>query len=335
MTDGITLTIYQQGIPVQERDADEVLIKHRFSTCGEITIRTLPDTESIEAYKIGSIIITEPIRDIFIIEKLELTEDSLTATGRTAESILARRVYEKTEAFTGQARTIIGGLMSGFTGVRALPIALTADETLTQNIDFQKTGATILDVLQAVCEQTDSGYSLDYNADTEQFSINVKKSDENNNVLFSPEYDNVTACILQGSIENYATTAYIAGEGEGVDRVVVSAGDTTKAGLDRFEIYVDQRNERKQDGVTDTVYRAQLQAKGMEELATHGFSSAMSGDIIQTDQCIYGIDYTLGDIVLVENGQWGVADAYHVVEVEESQTASGYVVTPIFAKKGE
>lgn len=333
--DGITLTIYQQGIPVQERDADEVIITHRFSKSGEITIRTLPDNEAISAYKIGSLIVSEPLQDAFIIEKLEITETALTASGHTADIALKRRVYEKTEIFTGTAKAILEGLLTPFTGVRALPIEIQADDGLTQTISFQKTGATILDVLSAVCEQTGAGYAVEYDTTNGKIIIRVKKEKENSGVIFSPEYDNLTNCILQGSIEDFATVAYIAGEGEGQDRAIATAGDTTATGINRFEVYVDQRNEKKEASDTAQEYKARLTAKGDEELTKHGFSSAMTGDILQTEQCVYGTDYTLGDLVRVENHDWGVSDTYLVAEVEESQTASGYSVAPVFAKKGE
>ena len=333
--DGITLTVYQHGIPVQERDADEVIITHRFSKSGEITIRTLPDNEAISAYKIGSLIVSEPLQDAFIIEKLEITETALTASGHTADIALKRRVYEKTEIFTGTAKAILEGLLTPFTGVRALPIEIQADDGLTQTISFQKTGATILDVVQAVCEQTEAGYAVEYDTKNNKIIIKVKKEKENGGVIFSPEYDNLTNCLLQGSIEDFATVAYIAGEGEGQDRAIATAGDTTSTGMSRYEVYVDQRNEKKESTDTSQTYKARLQAKGAEELAKHGFSSAMTGDILQTEQCVYGIDYTLGDIVQVENSEWGISDQYLVAEVEESQTASGYSIAPVFAKKGE
>ena len=336
MQKGITLTIYQNGEPIQERDIDEVLIVHRFSKCGEITIRTSPDANALQAYKVGSIMTTAPISDAFVIEKVEITDTLLTATGRSADIILKRRVFEKTELFTGDVRVILQKLLTSFTGARALPINILVDTSIPSlALDFQKTGATPLDILYAICEQIDAGYTIKYNQSSNNFTLKIFKGKANNNAIFSPEYDNLANPSLLGSIEDYATTAYIAGEGEGTDRVVVSAGSSAISGINRFEIYVDQRSEKRGTNTSLAVYKAQLKSKGIEELTKHGYLEAMTGDVMQTEQCIYGEDYLLGDQIIVENTTWGISDTYTVVEVEESQTASGYNITPNFAKKGD
>lgn len=336
MQKGISLTVYHNGEPIQERDIDEVLLVHRFSKCGDITVRTTPDKEALQAYKVGSIITTSPINDVFIIEKVEITDTTLTATGRSADIILKRRIFEKTEQFTGDVKVILQNLLATFTGARALPVNISVDQSIQSlSVDFQKTGATPLDVLYAICEQIDAGYTIKYNQSSNNFTLKIFKGKANNNAIFSPEYDNLAKPSLLGSIEDFATTAYVAGEGEGTDRVIVTAGSTAISGINRFEIYVDQRSEKKGTDTTLAVYKAQLKSKGREELTKHGYLEAMTGDVMQTEQCVYGEDYTLGDKIIVENATWGVSNTYVVVEVEESQTSSGYIITPNFAKKGD
>lgn len=333
MKQNITITVYHGTEAVQERDVDEVLITHRWATCGDITIRTLPTAEAVSAYKIGAIIYTDPLSDFFIVEKIQLTDTQLTVTGRSLDVVLKRRVFEKTEAFTGTAKTVLEGLLSTFTGVRALPVSITVSDDITEVVSFQKTGATPYDVLIAVCDQLELGYSVAYDSTTGKITVSVKKGKETDSV-FSPEFDNLSGALLQGDITNFSNLAYIAGEGEDEDRKVATAGDSTLSGLDRYEVYIDQRNEKKEAGDTDDVYISRLSAKGAEELAKRGYFEAMTGDIVQTDQDSYGVDYALGDYVRVEHPQWGISDIYQVVEVEEGQTQSGYSISPNFAKKG-
>ena len=329
----ITLTVYHGTEAVQERDVDEVLITHRWATCGDITIRTLPTAEAVSAYKIGAIIYTEPITDWFVVEKIQLTDTKLTVSGRSLDVVLKRRVFEKTRVFTGPAKTVLEGLLSTFTGVRALPVTISVSDTITETISFQKTGATPYEVLIAICDHLELGYSVAYDSTTGQITVSVKKGKETTTV-FSPEYDNLTNALLQGDIENFANFAFVAGEGEGADRKIATAGDITLAGLTRYEVYIDQRNEKKDTEDTDTTYISRLSAKGEEELAKRSYYEAMTGDILQTEQEYYGVDYDLGEYVLVEHPQWGISDTYEIVEVEEAQTTAGYSISPNFAKKG-
>lgn len=330
---GISLTIYHGTECVAERDTDEVLWTHRYAKSGDFTIRTYPTDDAITTYRIGSIIVSDPIYDVGIVEAIDITEQNMEIRGRTADCILERRVYEKTEVFAGKAKDILIGLMTRFTGVRALPVTITGDAQEV-TVDFQKTGATILDVLQAVCEQTGLGYSVSYAPDTGTFTITTKLGEDKTNLVFSPEYDNLINPIFQSDITTYGTTAYIAGEGDGEARTVVTAGDTTKSGLDRFEIYIDARSDQKSDSQTQSSYESQLKATGTEELKNRGVSEGMCGDIVTSGgQYQYGTDYQLGDTIKAEYRQWGVQTAtYTVTEVEESQTASGYYVTPTFNK---
>ena len=330
---GIALTIYHGTECIAERDTDEVLWTHRYAKSGDFTIRTYPTDEAISTYKIGALIISAPIYDVGIVEAIDITEQNMEIRGRTADCILERRVYEKTEVFTGKAKSILSGLMTRFTGARALPVLITGDAP-DESVDFQKTGATVLDVLQAVCEQTGLGYSVTYAPDTGFFTITTKIGEDKTDLIFSPEYDNLTNPIYQSDIATYGTTAYVAGEGEGEARTVVTAGDSTKSGLERFEIYIDARGDQKTDGQTHSSYESQLKATGTEELKNRGVSEGMCGDIVTSGgQYEYGVDYSLGDTIKAEYRQWGVQTAtYTVTEVEESQTASGYFVTPTFNK---
>ena len=51
------------------------------------------------------------------------------------------------------------------------------------------------------------------------------------------------------------------------------------------------------------------------------------GEIGYSTQSRYGIDYTLGDKVIVQNG-YGVNMSAYVTEVTEVQDAGGYAVHP-------
>lgn len=160
-------------------------------------------------------------------------------------------------------------------------------------------------------------------------------------VVFSPEFDNLLDSDLLFSSEESKTVALVAGEGEGIDRELVTVGGGT--GLDRVELYCDASDISKkvydEDGnekeLSDREYRRQLTQKGTEELAqTKENEVLLSAKVDATRQFVYGKDFFLGDIVQVEDA-FRVGNRYRVVEMIRSYSANGYTTTPTFAAIGD
>ena len=115
---------------------------------------------------------------------------------------------------------------------------------------------------------------------------------------------------------------YAGGQGEGAARVIKTASDTAAMGysvFNRIELFQDATNAKTDDAV---------QAEAYSTLLENRWKINMSGKIIDTDGCMYGVDYRFGDKVIFEyEGEAHEAhiDAIHVTVERGVETVDNHV----------
>lgn len=147
---------------------------------------------------------------------------------------------------------------------------------------------------------------------------------DNPPVIFSPEFNSLKSMGYTESYLDYKNMAYIAGQGEGVDRRVITIGDTA-TGLDRYELFVDARDvgETNTDDEGNETPRSQqeietdLTDRGNEKLSEHSQEIYMEGQILTKSPFIYERDWDLGDITTQQNKNWGITMDTRITEVKE------------------
>ena len=87
-------------------------------------------------------------------------------------------------------------------------------------------------------------------------------------------------------------------------------------------------NDGEQGGEYDT-WNAINKEKAAGELGEHQTTTAFEGELESTRQYVYGKDFSIGDIVQVEN-EFGITGTVYISEIVFSQDASGITVTPTF-----
>lgn len=132
-------------------------------------------------------------------------------------------------------------------------------------------------------------------------------------VIFSPDFDAIRSQRYAESEANYRNVAYVGGQGEGVDRVVVTVGNAS--GLGRLEVFVDAR---------DLAEQAALQARGEQHLAELHVDRLFEAEILPHRPFRYREDWDLGDVVTIQNKAWGVTMDARVVAVREIHEPSGF-----------
>ncbi|MCM3316192.1 siphovirus ReqiPepy6 Gp37-like family protein [Rummeliibacillus stabekisii] len=151
-------------------------------------------------------------------------------------------------------------------------------------------------------------------------------------VIFSPEYNSLKNMEYTESYLDYKNMAYVAGQGEGVERRVITLNDTS-TGLDRYELFVDARDveetksvdatDSEGDPTTEDVPRpedeiiAELTDRGKEKLAEHEQEIYMGGQILAKSPFLYERDWDLGDIITVQNKNWGITMDIRITEIKE------------------
>lgn len=103
-----------------------------------------------------------------------------------------------------------------------------------------------------------------------------------------------------------ATTAIVAGQGEGAARTILERSRPSTWGR-RIETFKDQR---------DTDDNAELEQSATEQLDEGAEGASAQFTVTEAPGLVYGVDYRLGDIVAVEVGALTITEPVRAVEIE-------------------
>jgi hypothetical protein len=154
-------------------------------------------------------------------------------------------------------------------------------------------------------------------------------------VIFSPQFDSLHSLRYTESELNYKNIAYVAGQGQGVDRKLLELGGDS--GLNRHEIFIDARDipnededqqpRLEQDIIDDLTERGQQQ---LSELTQERY---LEGQMLTNSSFKYEKDYDLGDIVTIQNTDWNVTMDARITEIREIYEQAGYRIEGTFGNK--
>lgn len=151
-------------------------------------------------------------------------------------------------------------------------------------------------------------------------------------VIFSPEFDSVKSLKFMESKLNYKNTAIVAGQGEGIARSIVEVGSLE--GLERHEVYIDARDisavDENQNAIPQAEIEEKLAERGNQKLAESKQEMFLEGQILTNSPFSYGTDYDLGDIVTIQNKDWGVTMDARITEIKEIYEKSGFRLEATF-----
>lgn len=269
--------------------------------------------------------------------------DFITATGRelkymlhqrliwsqtickgTAEEAIRQYITENAINPTDKNRIIPGlelGELVGFS------------DTLNKQVTAQPLDETIVDI----CNTYNYGWDIYVRNKRLIFTLyqGVDRSYEQTErpyVVFSDSYDNLNNTEYHKRTEDFANTALVGGEGEGLERIYATVGNE-HTGLDRFETFVEAKDVRRNVGSEDEIslseYQKLLEEDGKTELAEYGITEAFTGDIVSDMGFVYEEDFFLGDIVTVIN-KYGISRNVRVISAIESADDTGTRLIPQF-----
>lgn len=280
------------------------------------------------------------IEDIFV-ERTEDGNDRLIIKGRFIDSIIGRRIIAEQTTVSGKISDCIEQLLdeniiNPSNAARQIDNFVIDSYEVATAFQAQYTGKNLLETISAICETYGIGYKVTLNADHEfvfKLYEGVDRTyDQNVNdwVIFSDTYDNLISSEYEENYQKVVTSVLVAGEGEGLDRKTAWVGDD-KTGLERYEVYKDQRNIRSNNGeIPDEEYIELLKEAGKESLTK--YTTAFTGKVY-FENIKYKTDIGLGDLCVIQNDNWGIYINSRLVEVIESVDETGaYTITPTFGK---
>lgn len=279
-----------------------------------------------------------------IIEDIEYSTDeelaeTLIITGRFLSCILGRRIIAQQTQLYG---TVSGGIQNLINDAIIYPVDskrkisnfVVIPTQYTERLEAQYTGKNLLTTIEDICESNLIGFKTTLENKIFNFTLYKGKDrsynqSENPHVIFSDKYDNLLSSNYKEITSEKVTNVLVAGEGEGLNRKTLWVTVDDPSGLDRYEMYQDQRNLSTNNGdITDAEYFLQMQQEGLENITT--LTSAFEGNVY-FDSVEYRKDVNIGDIVVIENEKWGIYINSRLVEVIESINEAGeYEISPTF-----
>jgi len=325
-------------------DYNSLIWASRYYASGDFELVVDVTPENMTLFMKDYYVVREDDENVGIIEDITIqrNEDQheiLIVTGRFLDSILARRIIATQTTVTGKISDCIETLITENIinpAIAARKIAnFTIDSVeISSLMNAQYTGKNLLDTISTICETYGIGFKVTLNEDNEfvfQLYQGIDRTyNQNVNpwVVFSDQYDNLLSSEYKEDYRNVSTAVLVAGEGEGLDRKTAWVTDGS-TGLDRREIYKDQRNIRSNNGeIGDDEYTELLEEAGKESLSK--YTTAFTGTVY-FDNIQYKEDVNLGDLCVIENSRWGIYINSRLVEVIESVNEVGeYSIVPTF-----
>lgn len=151
-------------------------------------------------------------------------------------------------------------------------------------------------------------------------------------VIFSPQFDSLQSLHYTESELNYKNAAYVAGQGEGVERRVIEIA--SGEGLNRHEIFIDARDVAEKDDddlpIPEQTIINTFAERGQQQLNEFLQEQYLEGQILTHSPFKYEVDYDLGDIVTIQNKSWGVTMDSRITEIKEIYGTGGFKLEAVF-----
>lgn len=312
--------------------------RRRFFEPGEFELHCPATNGNIALLQEDNIIHRLDRQEAGIIEGIKIAAaatggEKITVTGRMGSCLLCQRIITPTINYSGTTELGMRKVVSD-NAISARPIAyltLGAANGHPETCTFQATGKNVQTTLTALAKASGLGYIARLDVPGRQWVFEVYKGTDKSvmhstapYVLFSDEFANITSPQYTYNEQLYKNFAYVAGEGDGADRVIVEVDQTD--GAPRRELWVDARDLQKGD-LTDAQYQAQLIQRGLEKLAEVARAESFEAAAVDTANFEYLNDWDLGDIVSFE--KWGLLLNQRITEVEEVYENGVVTITPV------
>lgn len=283
----------------------------------------------------------------YIIETAEYEDDTqlrITVIAYSLSIMTSWRLIEGQQQFKGNIEDVLKGFVNANSinptdSKRIIPnLVLGVNEGINIITDEAYSNTQLDEALWEMCKKYELSYEILMNHTNKKYVfstyIGADRSSEQStipSVIFAKAFDNVTLQSYVDDKSGYRSTAYVAGEGEGMARTVVKVNDVY-TGFNRRELFVDARDlqtvyEDENDveiTLSPAEYQALLNERGLNKLAEYQRIRTFESDIDLYSQFIFNEHYFLGDKVTNRNDELGIVNHSRVVRANETYNRDGY-----------
>lgn len=293
----------------------------------------------------------------------------IIASGRFAKSLLDRRIIYTLSGYSVSPTILRGNVEDAvrklvtqnainctFDSDRNIAeLVLGVDAGITKTIvdvsgaaaDKQVTHDNLLEYTDSLLEEYGIGAKCVLN-DTLKLAYTVyigadrsaDNSDGNEPVIFSQDFDNLISTTYSYDESLLKNTALIGGEGEGEARFHAIV-KSSASGAARREVFVDasgsSRTYKDENGeeqtLTDSEYNGQLETVGLQAISGLAITETFDGEVdLMSGSFRYRDDFSLGDIVTIQDLEIGLYINARILEVTEVEDDSGYMISIVYGK---
>lgn len=258
------------------------------------------------------------------------TSISTTVKGTLLKGILDYRILWGLYNLKGSAPDLIHHLVDdnaisptrGDVERRKIPqlvsLPIPSDE---RTIRIQKTGGSLLEAASELGSSQQVFFDVSFNASIPRMEfftrLGINRTIHQNLVdpiFFSTELDDILKSSYTYSSQGFKTSALVAGEGEGPERVMVEVVEEDKksfSGLKRRELWVDARDLQSStltgEDLTPAEYQEVLKTRGKEKLSENQLVQSFDATMrTKNPTYIFEKDFFLGDTLTAIDKRLGI-----------------------------
>lgn len=319
-----------------------------FYQCGSFEVYIAANPQNVEVFQLGRIVGRDDDSEHFgIIESVKIETDSedgdyLTVSGRFLTCLLERRIIYPSFSANNTYENVVRGVLSrnaisaGVRNIPGLSMGTISGMCWQGKTRLQVSYDNLMEWLYTICETIGGSINIRIDGNTlkcdlfEGTNRSILQS-ENPHIVFSDSYNNLLSFSYAADSSVQKNFAYVFGSGEGSARKRTTYySDTEPTYLDRYEVYVDERNTAQEKDVSDAEYLELLKESGAENMIAPQTASESTIAAFST-QYQYNKDYFVGDYVTVEHKHFGlIQPKIQLIGMIESFDQNGRSLTPTF-----
>lgn len=277
--------------------------------------------------------------ELGVLDEVNYTQDEngnreAYAKGYFAEILLYDRVIESTVMLTGNIEASMRELVTQMaisptdSDRKIKHLRLGKEYGISGELNIQTTGDNLSEKLYDIGNAHEISHKIRYDYLTNDLAFEVwqgkdrRDSQELNSwAIFSDSFCNIRNVVYNRNSSSYKNFAYVAGAGEGEERVIVTV-DLRQPGEERKELYVDARDLQQEDGNGNKIplekYKAQLTQRGREKLTEFRKVEVISSEVDANANLVYKKDFDLGDYCSYVNVEINISTDKRITEIMET-----------------
>lgn len=304
---------------------NSLFISSNYDSTGEFQIITTASDSNLKLLQKNNFIMVDNNNEkIGLIKhrQIDINDEGrevLVVKGQTLDGILHSRIVyinnsERESIFNGNDTTLISKLMNENFITPSNPnrrihnMLLDVDDVVGTPIDWKlEASSTVGDTISDICKVSEIGYKFYIHFATKKIIFKLYKgTDKTRDVVFSLDLDNIRNMSYIDSDVDKKNVVYIKTLLVNADVIVEYSDDAT--GIDRLETFIDVGGLKEGESLTQF---------GDITLDRNSEIDSIEGEMLSTHLFEYNRDFELGDIVTVQNKDWGITKQLRITNVTE------------------